>query len=140
MHISKTRLSVRYVETDKMGIVHHSNYYVYFEVGRGEYIKEIGLNYVDMEKQGIMLPLTESQCKYIEGAVYGDELIIETYVEELTPIKIVFNYNVIREKDNKILAKGKTVHPFVSIDFKIINLRKKKSDLWNNIQENIKLI
>lgn len=134
MYINRSNIKVRYVETDQMGIVHHSNYYAYFEVGRGEYIKKIGMTYREMESLGIMLPLVESQCRYIEGAKYEDDLIIETYVEELTCVKIVFNYNVIREKDNKLLAKGRTVQAFVGNDFKIVNLKKKNPDLWAKME------
>lgn len=134
MHISKTEIKVRYVETDKMGIVHHSNYYAYFEVGRGDFIEETGISYSEMENQGIMLPLVESQCKYIEGAKYEDELIIETWIEEFTGAKLVFNYNVIRKLDNRIIAKGKTVHPFVNNDFKIVNLKKAKPEMWAKIE------
>lgn len=134
MHINRTNLTVRYVETDKMGIVHHSNYYAYFEVGRGEFIKECGISYSDMESEGIMLPLVESQCKYLTAAKYEDKLIIETYLGELTAAKVVFNYNIIRESDNKLIAKGKTVHPFVNNDFKIINLKKSNPEIWSKIE------
>lgn len=134
MHIEKTKIKVRYVETDKMGIVHHSNYYAYFEVGRGEYIKNIGMTYSEMESQGLMLPLVESQCKYMEAAKYEDDLIIETYVDEITSVKIVFNYNVKRESDNRFIAKGRTVQAFVGDDFKIVNLKKKNPELWSKME------
>ncbi|MFD3156222.1 acyl-CoA thioesterase [Haloimpatiens sp. FM7330] len=134
MYLNETKIKVRYVETDKMGIVHHSNYYAWFEVGRGEFIASIGMTYSDMEKEGIMLPLVESYCKYIEGAKYEDELIIQTWVKDMNGAKIVFNYNVVREKDKKIIAKGSTTHPFVNNDFKIINIKKKKPEMWQKLR------
>ncbi|NMM62664.1 acyl-CoA thioesterase [Clostridium sp. P21] len=135
MYTCETKLTVRYVETDKMGIVHHSNYYPWFELGRGDFIKKIGIKYSAMEASGIMMPLVETYCKYYEGAKYEDELIIQTYIEEITPVKVIFNYKVIREFDGKLLAKGKTTQTFIDKDFKIVNLKKKHSDLWEKMQQ-----
>ncbi|AKA68598.1 acyl-CoA thioesterase [Clostridium scatologenes] len=135
MYTSETKLTVRYVETDKMGIVHHSNYYPWFELARGDFIKKIGMKYSEMESLGIMMPLVESYCKYYEGAKYEDEVIIETSIEKITPVKVVFNYDVIRELDGKLLAKGKTTQTFIDKDFKIVNLKKKYSDLWEKMQQ-----
>lgn len=133
MYTNKSKIKVRYVETDKMGIVHHSNYYAWFEVGRGDFIEDSGISYDNIEKQGIMLPVLESGCKYIEGAKYNDELIIETTIKELNGAKIIFSYNVIRESDKKILAKGNTTHAFVNNDFRIINIKKKNPVLWDKL-------
>ncbi len=133
MYICETKLTVRYVETDKMGIVHHSNYYPWFELARGDFIKKIGIKYSDMETLGIMMPLVESYCKYCEGAKYEDEIIVQTSIEELSAVKVIFNYNVIRELDKKLLAKGKTTQTFIDKDFKIINLKKKYPDIFEKI-------
>lgn len=135
MYMNETKIKVRYVETDQMGIVHHSNYYAWFEVGRTEFISASGMNYREMEKQGVLLPLVESSCKYIQGAKYEDVLTIKTWIEELNGAKVVFNYHVIREEDNKVLAKGSTTHAFVNKDFKIINLKKKNGDVWELLEE-----
>lgn len=134
MYISETKIKVRYVETDQMGIVHHSNYYAWFEVGRGDFIQKLGMTYSDMEKEGIMMPLVETYCKYHEGAKYEDDIIIQTFIEELSPVKVIFNYNVIREADGKLLAKGKTTQTFVNKDFKIVNLKKTHGELWEKLQ------
>lgn len=134
MYISESKLKVRYVETDRMGIVHHSNYYAWFEVGRGDFITKSGITYSDMEKQGVMMPLVDSYCKYCEGAKYEESIIIQTFVEEMNPVKIKFNYNVIRENDGKLLAKGKTTHAFVNNEFKIVNLKKLHEVLWEKLQ------
>ncbi len=135
MYISETKLTVRYVETDKMGIVYHSNYYVWFELGRGDFIKKIGMKYSEMENMGIMMPLVETYCKYYEGAKYEDEVIIQTSIQELSAVKVVFNYTVIRENDGKLLAKGKTTQTFIDKNFKIVNLKKNYSDLWEKMQQ-----
>ncbi|AYD40285.1 acyl-CoA thioesterase [Clostridium fermenticellae] len=134
MYIDKTNLVVRYAETDKMGIVHHSNYYIWFEMARSEFIKKIGISYSKFEENNIMMPLVETHCKYYEGAKYDDNIRIETNIDQLTPVKVIFTYNVFREKNNKLLAKGKTVQTFINEDFKIINLKKTHNDLWNKLQ------
>ena len=134
MYINESEIKVRYVETDKMGVVHHSNYLVYFENGRTEFIIKCGMSYSEMEAAGIMIPLVESNCKYIQGAKYEDELIIKTWIKELTPVKVEFNYSVVRQKDEKELAKGSTLHAFVSSDFKIINLKKRYPEIFEKLQ------
>lgn len=134
MYISETKLKVRYVETDRMGIVHHSNYYAWFEVGRGDFIKKTGITYSDMEKQGIMMPVVETYCKYYKGPKYDEDIIIQTSIGEMNPVKVTFNYNVIREYDGKLMAKGKTSQAFVNNEFKIINLKKLHSELWEKFQ------
>ncbi|MBU5486331.1 acyl-CoA thioesterase [Clostridium sp. MSJ-11] len=133
MYKSKARVKVRYAETDKMGIVYHANYYTWFEIGRGEYILKAGMTYKDVEDMGIMMPLVETYCKYIEGAKYDDDIIIETFIKELSPVKVIFNYNVIREEDNKLLANGYTSQVFINNDFKIINLKRSYPDVWEKL-------
>ncbi|ABR34127.1 MULTISPECIES: acyl-CoA thioesterase [Clostridium] len=134
MYISETKIVVRYAETDKMGIVHHSNYFIWFEAGRTDFIKGSNISYSEMEENGILIPLAESNCKYIIGAKYEDELIIKTWVKQLTPVKVEFNYSVIRENDQKEIAKGSTLHVFVNNDFKIINLKKVNKEIFNKLE------
>lgn len=133
MRMSETSIKVRYVETDQMGIVHHSNYYAWFEVGRGDFITLSGIKYSDIEADGILFPLVESSCKYIEGARYDDQLTIHTWIEEMSPVKVTFKYNVIRKTDGKIIAKGRTIHTFISKEFKILNLKRKNPDIWSKL-------
>ncbi|MBV7274869.1 acyl-CoA thioesterase [Clostridiaceae bacterium UIB06] len=135
MYISESKLKVRYVETDQMGIVHHSNYYPWFEVGRSDFIMESGITYSQMEEKGVLLPLVESYCKYNEGAKYEDDIIVKTFIESISPVKVIFNYDIIRERDGKLLAKGKTTHAFVDKNFKIVNLKKKYTDIWGRFLE-----
>lgn len=74
-----------------MGIVHHSNYLIWFEAGRMDFIKRSKISYSQMEEEGVLIPLAESNCKYIVGTRYEDELIIKTWAKELTPVKVEFN-------------------------------------------------
>lgn len=135
MYKSSTNITVRYAETDQMAIVHHSNYYVYFETAREDFIAGASIRYKDMEEAGVMMPLVETQCKYHEGAKYADKLIVETLLEELSPIKVALQYNVIRETDGKVIAKGKTVQAFVDKNtFRIVNLKRKYPELWQKLE------
>lgn len=135
MYKSDTKIRVRYAETDQMGVVHHPNYYVYFEAAREDFIAGADIRYRDMEEAGVMMPLVETQCRYIEGAKYDDMLIIETSLEKLTPIKVVLKYNVIREADKKIIARGKTTQAFVDKNsFRIINLKEKYTNFWEGLE------
>lgn len=134
MYTSTTRIKVRYVETDNMGIAHHSNYYIWFEVARGDFIKKANITYKEIEEEGIMMPLVETYCKYIRAAKYDDDLVIETSVAEFNPVKISFDYRVLSEKDSRLLAKGKTTQTFINSNFKIVNLQKKYPKLWDKLQ------
>ncbi|WP_105619323.1 acyl-CoA thioesterase [Vallitalea okinawensis] len=131
MAVNETKIKVRYAETDQMGVVHHSRYYPWFEVGRTELLAEGGLPYREIEEQGIMFPLVESSCKYKEGARYEDILIIKSFIDELKAAKFTMSYEVIREADMKILATGKTVHAITDKNLKLVNLKKVNIEVWN---------
>lgn len=136
--MSMTNIRVRYAETDAMGIVHHANYYLYFEVAREDLIKELGISYKEIEEMGIMMPLVETECKYIEAAKYDDELIIQAKIIELTAVKVRIEYNIIKKENNKVIAKGSTLQTFVNrSDFKIVNMKRFNNDLWKKLSESI---
>lgn len=135
--MSFTKITVRYGETDAMGVVHHANYYLYFEVAREDLIKELGISYKELEESGVMLPLVETQCKYIEAAKYDDNLVVEATISQLTPVKVKVAYVIRREEDNKILAKGNTLQAFVDRKtFRITNLKNFNKELWDNLMSN----
>ncbi|MBD5638162.1 acyl-CoA thioesterase [Clostridium botulinum] len=136
MYINRTETTVRYVETDQMGVVHHSNYYPWFEIGRTEFTKATGMKYTDIENIGVMMPLTESYCKYMKPAKYEDEIIIETSIEKLTPVKVIFSYKIIKKENNELLAKGSTTQAFVDKNnFRVMNLKQCNEELWNKLME-----
>lgn len=112
-----------------MGIVHHSNYYVWFEAARTEYMRKQGLSYRQMEERGFMLPLTETYCKYLQGALYDDMLIVETTMTRFTGARVVLEYRVIRESDNCLLAQGKTVHAITDRNLRPVNIKKTDQEL-----------
>ena len=107
MFKSETKIRVRYAETDQMGVVYHSNYFPYFESSRAEAIRQLGLTYVDIEKMGVIMPVIEVQCKYLQPAKYDDLLTVSTELREL-PInhKIEFHHEVFNEK-KVLLASGR---------------------------------
>ena len=108
---SETRVRVRYAETDQAGVVYHSNYLVWFEVGRVELCRDYGFNYRDMEKEAdAYLPVTEVRVKYRVPAKYDDEIIIRSRVTELRSRAIKFAYEVRRMSDDMLLAEGETHH------------------------------
>ena len=91
------KFRVGYVDTDKMGIVHNSNYFRYFEIGRIELMRHLGVSYKTMEDNGIMMPLIEQYAKYLKPAYFDEELIIRTSLEQIPMVKIRFNYEVLRK-------------------------------------------
>lgn len=108
---SETRLRVRYAETDQAGVVYHSNYLIWFEVGRVELCRDYGFNYRDMETEAdAYLPVTEARVKYRVPAKYDDEIVVRTRVIELRSRAITFAYEVLRAGDEMLLAEGETHH------------------------------
>lgn len=99
MFNSETKVRVRYAETDPMGVVYHSNYFLYFEVARVESFRDLGIRYADMEKDGLIMPVVDVHARYIRPALYDDLLTIKTYIKEI-PLhhKIEFNHEVFNEK------------------------------------------
>jgi acyl-CoA thioester hydrolase len=107
---SHSRIRVRYAETDKMGVVYYANYLVWFEVGRTDLLRESGWNYREMEIEGFSLPVIEVQCAYRESAKYDDEIDVRTTGAMVSPVRVQFNYEVVRVADAATLATGSTVH------------------------------
>jgi len=116
---SETRVRVRYVETDQMGVVYHSNYLIWFEVGRVEFIRQLGLNYRQMEEEdGCGISVVEVRARYRAPARYDDELVIETRLLAARGSVIKFGYEILREADGVLLCEGETVHVCVGKDIK----------------------
>ena len=107
---SLSRVRVRYAETDKMGIVYYANYLVWFEVGRTDLLREHGWSYREMEIDGLSLPVVEAACAYRRPALYDDELEVRTTGVLLSPVRVRFDYRVVRPADAATVAEGHTVH------------------------------
>jgi acyl-CoA thioester hydrolase len=102
----ETTIRVRYAETDRMGLLHHANYLVYFEQGRTELLREQGFSYRDIEDQGFFLVLTKVQVRYKRPAYYDDLLTLRTIVQRTTLVKIEHRYELLR--DGVLVAEGET--------------------------------
>lgn len=133
-HVTKTNLTVRYAETDKMGIMHHSRYYPWYEVARGDFIKKFGGSYAELEESGVLMPLTESHSKYISGLEYDEEAYILCKLTELSPARCKFEYEVHRVSDGKLVNSGYTRHGFTDVKLKAVNLKKKNPDAWDLLE------
>ncbi len=103
-------MRVRYAETDQMGVVYYSNYFVWFEVGRTDLLRHEGWSYRDMEADGYSLPVVEARCDYKQSARYDDDVEIRTAGVLLSPVRVRFEYEVVRVSDAAVLAEGHTVH------------------------------
>lgn len=110
MSVASTTVRVRYAETDTMGVVYYANYLVWFEVGRCELMRVLGWPYRDMEAAGFFLPVIEAHCEYRQPARYDDELEVRTRATLLSPVRVQFEYEVVRSSDQVLSATGRTVH------------------------------
>jgi acyl-CoA thioester hydrolase len=106
----ETEIRVRYAETDKMGIVHHSNYLIWFEFGRSDFCRARGFSYKEMEEDNALLVVAESYCRYKSPAFYEDVLLIRTKISDLRSRSVRFIYEIYRPADQIILAEGETHH------------------------------
>ena len=113
MITSRSQVTVRYAETDMMGVVYHGNYLPWFEIGRTTLLKEVGLPYRQLEAEGYRLPVLEVSAKYLRPAVYDDTLTIVTTMREKPVLRIRLDYEVRRGEE--LLATGETVHAFIDL-------------------------
>jgi len=108
---SQTQVTVRYAETDMMGVVYHANFLPWFEIGRTTLLKEVGVSYRQLETEGYRLPVLEVSAKYLRPAVYDDTLTVITTLREKPLLRIRLEYEV--RRGTELLATGATVHAFV---------------------------
>jgi len=110
---SLTKTRVRYSETDQMGVVYHGNYAQFFELGRTEWLRKLGVTYKDMEISGIMLPVISLNCNFIKSAKYDDLLTIETILVKKPLVKIEFDYKITNQ-NNELICTGNSVLAFIN--------------------------
>lgn len=112
MYVHETKIRVRYGETDQMGYVYYGNYAQFFEIGRVETLRSLGFSYKSLEEQGIMLPVTDLQIRYLKPALYDDLIAIRTKIVTIPTVKIEFTYELFNEK-NDLLTTASTTLVFV---------------------------
>jgi acyl-CoA thioester hydrolase len=114
MLIHSTKIRVRYGETDQMGYMYYGNYAQFYEVGRVELLRSLGMTYESMEASGIMMPVLELKCKYIKPALYDQEITVKVIIEKMPGIRIHFNYELYNEQE-ELINIGETTLVFVDM-------------------------
>jgi len=128
---SSSMIRVRYAETDKMGVVYHANYLVWFEIGRTDWLRENGWNYREMEAEGYALPVIEAHCVYRQGARYDDEVEIRTRAKKLSQVRAQFDYEAIRHSDKTLLATAYSVHVSIDRHGRVVKLPERVRELFS---------
>ena len=124
--ISETRIRVRYAETDQMGVVYHSNHFIWFEVGRVELLRQLGFSYRDMEENdGCFIAVVDARCRYKAPARYDDEIIVRTHIKNIRDSLIHFGYELLRANDAALLAEGETTHIVTDSQMKVTTIPEK---------------
>jgi len=137
MRIYKTEIRVPYADVDGMGIVYHVNYIKYFEIGRTEYLRAIGMPYAQLEAGGIWLPVASVYSEYKSPAKYDDLLTVDTWVKELKSATIVMAYEIKRKGTDEIIARGETKHPITDDKLKPVRLRNINPELYRLLAESV---
>lgn len=112
MFTHSTKIRVRYADTDQMGYMYYGNYAEFYEVGRVEMLRSLGLTYKSMEESGIIMPVTELKCKYIKPAFYDEEITVKVIMETMPSVRIHFRYELSNEKD-ELINLGETTLVFI---------------------------
>jgi acyl-CoA thioester hydrolase len=124
--VNETRLRVRYAETDQMGVVYHSNHFIWFEVGRVELLRQLGFSYRDMEgKDNCFIAVAEAKCRYRAPVRYDEEVLVRTQLLNVRESVIHFGYVLRRSEDGALLAEGETTHIVTDAEMKIAALPEK---------------
>jgi len=114
MYSSETKIRVRYAETDKMGFVYYGNYAAYYEVGRGELMRVLGMTYRDTEERGCLMPLLEMSVRYHRPARYDDLLRVVTTVSKMPETRMHFTYEIYNDETGMLINKGETTLTFIN--------------------------
>jgi acyl-CoA thioester hydrolase len=128
MKCNEINVRVRYQETDQMGIVYYSNYFVYFEMGRIEFLRSLGISYAELEKENIFLAVADAHCKYRSPAVFDDLLVIKTCLSMMKLARIEFSYEIRRVNEEKLIAEGSTLLACLGVNKKPIAIPEKIRD------------
>ena len=132
----ETTVRVRYAETDRMGVVYHANYLIWFEIGRTEFCRARGFAYRDMEEhEDAFLVVAESYCRYKAPAMYDDELVVRTHITELRRRSVRFGYEVLRATDGQIIAEGETGHVVTDGNGRVRTMPERYRDMLSAVPE-----
>jgi acyl-CoA thioester hydrolase len=130
-NVCEVRLRVRYAETDQMGVVYHANYFVWFEVGRVELLRQLGFSYRDMEQNdGCFIAVVDARCRYKAPAHYDDEVVVRTHLKNVRESLVHFGYELLRPADDVLLAEGETTHIVTDSEMKVRTIPEKYMSLF----------
>jgi acyl-CoA thioester hydrolase len=125
-HVNETRVRVRYAETDQMGVVYHSNHFIWFEVGRVEFMRELGFSYRELERDdGRFIAVVEARCRYRAPIYYDEEVIVRTWLRTARESVVAFSYELVRAENRALLAEGETTHIVTDAQMNIAALPEK---------------
>ena len=127
--------NINYYETDKMGVVHHSNYIRFLEEARCEWLKYIGLPFETLEENGITIPVLGVNCTYKYHVTFGDTIVIKLKVKDYTGVRMTVEYEVLNKKTGKVALIGETKHCFTSKDLRPLNLKKVAPEFSQKFEE-----
>jgi acyl-CoA thioester hydrolase len=137
MLVSTKEVEVRYAETDQMGVVYHANYLVWMELGRTKLIQDLGFNYAEMEKDGIISPVLDIQVSYKKPLRYGEVAKVQTWIEEYDGLRVSYGYEIYTQEE-ELAVTAISKHVCVKKDtFRPISIKKLYPD-WHNAYENAK--
>lgn len=142
MELKRYERRTHYYETDKLGIVHHSNYIRWMEEARVDFLKQIGLSYIDMEERNVSSPLVSSACQYKKAVHFDDVISIGIRVTQYNSVKIMFHYDMINQRTGEICCTGMTEHCFTTGEGRPLILKKAHPQVdaafreWLEDQEN----
>jgi acyl-CoA thioester hydrolase len=133
-NVVETRLRVRYAETDQMGIVYHSNHFIWFEVGRVELLRQFGFTYKEMERQDdCHIAVVDARCRYKAPVLYDDEVLVRTYLKNVREKLIHFGYELVRAETGELLAEGETTHIVADSNMKPRALPEKYMKVFRDV-------
>ena len=122
---------INYYETDKMGVVHHSNYIRFFEEARCEFLEDAGLPYDMLEEKGIMSPVLGFSCKYKQHVTFGDYIEIHTWIKEFSGVRFTVCYELYNKKTGALCVTGESNHCFTDSNLKPLNMKKHHNDIYD---------
>jgi acyl-CoA thioester hydrolase len=123
--ISQLEVRVRYKETDKMGRVYHSNYFVWLDMARTEYLRELGISYKEMEEEGFFFVVAETNCKYIRPLEFDDHVLIKTRIAETKKASVFFSYDLVNKEKDIVCAQANTKLVAVNGSGKVVPIPEK---------------
>ena len=130
---------INYYETDKMGVTHHSNYIRFMEEARIDFFDKLGLSYEKLVDEGLNSPIIGIECDYKKFTTFGDEIVINVFIDEFSGVRLVISYEMINNKTGELVFKGKSKHCFVSKDGRILVLKKEFPDYDKKLKGLIKV-